>query len=159
MHFQGVTSVKVGCMVDDYEEALYQILPHTETKYYTLYGHTINVLPYSIKKPFIVLDGLEFYYYTPIYEIRMNFRDFNEEQNLKFYLFSKTSLAKITICLDRILIECTVNNGMELKCPIIPRILVLEKNHFYEPYILDTNNKIKRNYFVNPIEINLQFLE
>ena len=160
MHFPGKTEAKVGCIIPGFEESVYQILPHTETKYYTLYGHTINVLPYSIKQPFVIKTGVELYYFTPKYEITLNFVKAEEGSILEFYLFSETSsLEKSIVALDDIGLECVVNQGIKLLCPVVAKNLKQKRNHVYQPYLVDTNKKVKLNYFVNPIEVTLQYIK
>ena len=159
MHFPGVTTAKVGCYIPGVQENVFQIVPVTETGSYTLYGHTINILPYSIKQPFSVKAGLELYYYTPYYEIKKYFLKKDEISILEFYLFSKTSSQDMLVYLDKILIECRVNSGIKLVCPVIAKGFVQERNHIYEANLIDTNKKIKKNYFVNPIEIILEYIK
>ena len=162
LYFPGTTAAKVGCIILYLEEAVYQILPTTKTESYTLYGHTISVLPYSIKIPFLIRYGLEFYYFSPIYEIKLNFLKEDEENYLELYLFSPTSehnIGKyIIIALDNIRIECKIIGGIKLLCPVTANNLIQERNHTYTPYLLDTNSKLKINYFLNPIEITLEYI-
>lgn len=158
VHFPGVTSAKVGCIIPGFEQAVYQILPFTQTGSYTLYGHTINVLPYTIKDPISMVAGIEMYYFSPTYEIKMNFKSLNEQGTLEFLLFTDVSGEKVIIAIDEILLACNVKNGNQLKCPVVAKGFVQERKHLYQPYILDTNKKVKKNYFINPIEITLEYL-
>ena len=159
MHFPGVTTAKVGCYIPGAQENVYQILPVNETRSYSLYGHTINILSYLVKKPFTVKKGLELYYYTPYYETKKYFLKKDEISILEFYLFSKTSSEDMLVYLDKILIKCRVNSGIKLVCPVIAKGFVQERNHIYEANLIDTNKKIKKNYFVNPVEIILEYIK
>ena len=163
-HYPETTAVKIGCVIYDFNEAVYQILSTTETKSYTLYGHTINILPYSIKMPFWIINGLEFYYYSPKYEIKLNFLKEDEESNLEFYLFAGGSdlvRISITILLDDISFDCKCLDGQPIKlfCPVKAKDFIQEREHIYMPNLIDTNGRVKRNYFTNPIEITLEYIE
>ena len=163
LHFPGTISAKVGCIIYEFAEAVYQILPATQTESYTLYGHTINILPYSIKIPFWIKVGFEFYYYSPKYEMKLNFAKKDEESNLEVYLFSPTSETNIgkymIILLDNIRFECYAIGGIKLFCSVKAKDLVQERKHIYIPKVIDTNGNVKRNYFVNPVEITLEYFD
>ena len=102
---------------------------------YKLYGHTLNLLAYSIKTPFQITSGSELYYYTTVYEIKLNFTKADEKKNLEFYLSSETSSKTQTVYLDDIKIECTVKNGNKLLCPINAKNMIQESNHKYQVYL------------------------
>ena len=161
-HFPETTAAKVGCIIYEFPEAVYQILPTTETKSYKLYGHTINILPYSIKMPFWIIYGLELYYYSPKYEIKLNFETEDEEGNLEFYLFSRTSEQNygeyITILLDNISFECRIGM-LKLTCHVKAKDFIQEREHIYMPNLIDSYDSVKRNYFVNPVEITLEYID
>jgi hypothetical protein len=159
LHYPETTAAKVGCIIPGYEEAVYQILPFTQTGSYTLYGHTINVLPYAIKTPFVMKAGLELYYFSPIYEIKLNFVKADETINLELYYFTQTSDTYSIIGFDNVGLACTVSGGNKLLCPVIAKNLVQERKHIYTPNLIDTNGKVKKNYFVNPVEITLEYIE
>ena len=161
-HFPETTAAKVGCIIDEFQDAVYQILPTTETESYKLYGHTINILPYSIKMPFWIIYGLELYYYSPKYEIKLNFETEDEESNLEFYLFSPTSEQNygkyITILLDNISFECRIGL-LKLICHVKAKYFIQEREHIYMPNLIDSYDSVKRNYFVNPVEITLEYID
>ena len=157
LHFEGKTSAKVGCDIIDFSQALYQLTPLTSTVNYKLYGHTLNLLAYSVKTPFQITSGSELYYYTTVYEIKLNFTKADEKKNLEFYLSSETSSKTQTVYLDDIKIECTVKNGNKLLCPITAKNVIQENNHKYQVYLIDSNKNKKINYLVNPIEVTLQY--
>ena len=160
LHYPGKTAAKVGCIIPGFSEAVYQILTLNAKAFYNLYGHTINFLPYSIKTPFVVKTGMELYYFTPTYEIKLNYLKADETSILEFYLFSETSsLEKSIVALDEIGFMCTVKEGTKLFCPVTAKDLKQEKKHIYQPYLIDTNGKVKKNIFVNPIEITLQYIK
>ena len=50
------------------------------------------------------------------------------------------------------------SKGIKLLCPIIAKNLKQERNHIYQANLVDTNSKIKHNYFLNPIEVTLQYI-
>ena len=103
---------------------------------------------------------MELYYFTPSYEIKLNFMKSSESSVLEFYLFSQTSsLEKSIVALDEIGILCTVNEGIKLFCPVTAKDLKQEKTHIYQPYLVDTNGKVKKNFFVNPIEVTLAYIK
>ena len=159
LHFPGIIEVKVGCILPGFEEAIYQVLPYTSTVSYSYYGHTINILPFVIKQPFVIKTGLELYYFSPVYEIKLNFAKADEGTILELYLFSETSsLEKSIVALDDISFQCAVYQGIKLLCPIIAKNLKQERNHIYQANLVDTNSKIKHNYFLNPIEVTLQYI-
>ena len=159
IHFEGQTAVKVGCIAPNWSLTLFQVLPSTLKTPYNLYGHTINLLPYSLKTPFQVSGGSQLDYYSTIYEIKMNFAKAEEESTLEFYLISKTSSTTHAIYLDDIKIECTVKDGKKLICPVTAKNLIQERNHIYQANLIDSKSKIKKNHFVNPIEVTLQYIK
>ena len=159
LHYEGKTSAKVGCTTLKFSQAVYQIIPFTEKKIDNfLYKHTLN-LAYSMKTAFKVISGTELYYYSTVYEIKLDFTKTDETKNLEFYLVSKTSSAKYSFTLDDIKIECTVNEGTKLLCPVTAKNLIQERNHTYQAYLIDSNKNKKKNYFINPIEATLQYIK
>ena len=159
MYFEGKTDAKVGCITTDFHLRLYQVVPSRIKASYNLNGHTINVLPYSIKTPFQITTGSELYFYSTVYEIKLNFAKADETKNLEFYLVKQTSSANYAFTLDDINIECTVKEGKKLVCPVTAKNLIQESNHMYQAYIKDSNKNKKKNYFVNPIEVTLQYIK
>ena len=159
IHFEGKTDAKVGCITRDWHLRLYQVVPSMVKVSYNLNAHTINVLPYSIKTPFQITTGSELYFYSPVYEIKLNFAKADETSTLEFYLVSQTSSANFSFNLDDIKIECTVKDGKKLLCPVTAENLIQEKNYIYQVYIKDSINRKKKNYFVNPIEVTLQYIK
>ena len=159
IHFEGKTDAKVGCIIENFPETVYQVVPSKKSAYHMLSGHTINVLPYSIKTPFQVTGGSQNDYYSTVYEIKLNFAKADETSTLEFYLVSKTSSAIYIITLDDIKIECTVKEGNKIFCPVTAQNLIQEKKHTYEAYLIDSKNKKKKNYFINPIEATLQYIK
>ena len=114
--------------------------------------------------PFWIINGLEFYYYSPKYEIKLNFLKEDEESNLEFYLFAGGSdlvRISITILLDDISFDCKCLDEQPIKllCPVKAKDFIQEREHIYMPNLIDTNGRVKRNYFTNPIEITLEYIE
>ena len=128
---------KVGCIAEKFPQVLFQIVPSYAKISYNLYGHTINVLPYSLKTPVQVKSGSETNYYSLVYEIKLNLAKADETSTLEFILTFSTSSANYTIVLDDIKIECTVKEGKKIFCPVTAKNLIQERNHIYQPYLID----------------------
>ena len=105
-----------------------------------------------------MLSGIEMYYFTSGSDIKMNFKSLDEQKTLVFYLVSSVSLKKVIITIDNIPLTCSVTNVNKLNCPVIAKGFVQERKHLYQPYLLDSNQMIKKNYFINPIEITLEYI-
>jgi len=159
LHFEGKTAAKVGCITDNFHQVLFQITPSKVKVPHKLYGHTINLLPFTLKTPFQVISGSETNYYSLTYEIKLNLSKADETSTLEFILTYSTSSTKYPIVLDDIKIECTVKEGKKIFCPVTAKNLIQEKNHIYQPYLIDSNNRKKKNYFVNPIEVTLNYIK
>ena len=87
----------------------------------------------------------------------------DEENSLEYHLFAqaiKDHVGQYTIIfLDDIRIDCKIIGGINLDCLIKAKDLVQERKHIYIPKVIDSNGSVKRNYFVNPVEITLEYID
>ena len=117
----------------------------------------MNILPFNLSNSFNIIDGEEFYFYS-LKQIKLSILDGINYIPVIFYLFDNT-VKETVIYLEDIPFPCKAS-GSYLRCNISTQDLPQE-NRFQSlnVYIKDSNGNKKRNYFVYPIDIKLDYVK
>ena len=118
--------------------------------------YIVNILPFDFKESFNIIEGNEFYF-TSLSPIQLSFSNKGEIKTIKFELLESVS-EEIILYLEDIRIICRAS-GRKMRCPILANDLP-QDNRFksFNVYIEDSQGNKKKNYFVYPIDIILDYI-
>lgn len=151
-------SPKIGCLTQNLEPGTYSLVPFVNNIVFTEARTRFELQPFSGNFNFVVFSGSELYFYEDDGTPDEEFEYRNEREDIDFSLFQYAQTPMTTtIYFEKIPVSCNTF-GAKLRC-------VLRANQFdqtrykkYTVYIKDSENNVKRNYFVNPVSITLEYL-
>lgn len=148
-------SAKIGCRTRGLAPGKYSINPLSDKLLFSAVRKSITLLPFTIVDTFEVTEAKEVYFY----EYDDNDEDFErstDRDDIDFHLFEPTSEAQ-EIYFEDIPVKCRPSY-YELKCPVTPKTFdQAKRRQTYTIFIKDTNGLKKRNYFVHPATITLEY--
>lgn len=149
---------KVGCLTRNLEVGDYYLAPfEVPIPFYE--ARTRFVLqPFSGQFNFTVFKGSELYFYEDDGTPDEEFEYRTEYEDIDFDLFEYVQTpAPITIYFDQIPVGCRTF-GAKLRCSLRANQFDQVRYKRYNVFLKDSENNVKRNYFVNPVSITLEYL-
>ena len=152
----------IGCITRNLDEGEYKI-DHQDKYSYSLNRNKFTIDEFDIEDTFKVVAGEENYFDEPQGEQELIFSDKDREENLIYHLFEYTTEDYLNIYLylddEETKIQCEINYGRKVVCPINADDLPSDSDNEYEVYIEDTNGNPKKNYFVTKVNIKFNLNE
>ena len=148
----------IACEINSQKKGKYHLKSLENTKSFLFSEiYIVNILPFNFGESFNIIEGYEFYFYT----LKKNSLDFYnnvETKTIKFEFYAQIS-KEITFYLEDIPITCEASRS-KMICPISAKDFP-QDNRFQSlnVYIKDSQGNKKKNYFVYPIEIILNYIE
>lgn len=147
---------KIGCRVRGLTPGRYSLNPLPVEKPINLYGsRQVTLLPFNVAGSFEITPGKEFYFY----EYDENDEEFeypNDYEDIDFDLFETGTGTTQEIYFDDIPVQCYLSL-YKMRCGLTANMFPYERYHTYNVYLKDSAGNKKRNYFVLPVVIYMNF--
>lgn len=146
---------KIACRVRGLTPGRYSLNPlPTQLTFNANYFHKVTLLPFNVAGTFEVTEGKELYFY----DYEANDEDFeyqNDYEDIDFDLFEVASGTQ-DIYFDDIPVQCYLSL-YKIKCNLNANMFPYQRSNSYSVYIKDTLGNKKRNHFVLPVNIYMNF--
>lgn len=151
-------SPKVGCLTKNLPEGEYNLEPFELPIDFYEARTRFELQPFSGTFTFNVFSGSELYFYEDDGTPDEDFEYRNQNEKTDFSLFEYVSQPmKTTIYFDSIPVSCDTY-GAKLKCWLNANQFTQTRYKEYTVNIMDSARNMKKNYFVNPFLITLEYL-
>ena len=149
---------KVGCVTKNLEEGEYTLEPFADPINFREARTNFALQPFSGTLSFSVFTGSELYFYEDDVTPDEEFEYRNDYEDTDFTLFEYSQRqTTTTIYFDNIPVTC-YTFGAKLRCSLRADQFQQVRYKEYTVNIKDSANNLKRNYFVNPFLITLEYL-
>lgn len=148
---------KIGCLLRNLEEGEYYLEPSINPIFFIEARTKFELQPYLEQFNFTVFKGSELYFYKDDGTPDEEFEEFHDNKEIEFSLFeyAQSSISS-TIYFDNMPVSCNTF-GAKLRCRVNASQFEQLRYKVYTVYIEDSENNVKRNYFVNPISVTLDY--
>ena len=134
---------------------LYPLINKMSFLFFEIY--IANILPFNFSESFNIIDATEFYFYS-LKKNELSFYYDTSSKTVKFDLF-ENSIKDIEIYLEETPISCQTS-VYRMNCIISAKELPQDKRYqSLNVYIKDSKGNKKKNYFIYPIDIILNYIQ